>query len=151
MSSTLDMKGKEWYKEKLKPVGFFISDNPYSPSHTATQRNFALMSQWPKIEYGHIFAYIISKPGAYIYSHGKQLEEFKWPCEDCAVYDFQQWKCRLSARLSWLSSMLHGHDRVLFGRGWLLPQQNTPCISTDQVIHSTVLTWPFENSLWSGD
>jgi len=34
MSSTLDMKGKERYKEKLKLVGFLTSDNPYSPSHT---------------------------------------------------------------------------------------------------------------------
>jgi len=74
------MKGKEWYKEKLKPVGFLISDNPYSPSHAATQRNFALMSQWPKIEYGHIFAYIISRPGTYTQEQllsWKQLEGFK--------------------------------------------------------------------------
>ena len=55
MSCTLDRKGKEWYKEKLKPVGLLISDNPI---HPVMQRNFALMSQWPKIEYVHIFAYI---------------------------------------------------------------------------------------------
>jgi len=39
MSSTLDMRGKERYKEKLKPVGFLISDNPYSPSHAEKFRS----------------------------------------------------------------------------------------------------------------
>jgi len=60
---TLDMMGKERYKEKLEPVHFSISDKPYSPSHT--KKFCSDMSQWPKIKYGHIFGYFISRPGTY--------------------------------------------------------------------------------------
>ena len=60
---TLDMMGKERYKEKLEPVRFSISNKPYSPSHT--KKFFSDISQWQKIKYGHIFAYFISRSGTY--------------------------------------------------------------------------------------
>ena len=60
---TLDVMGKERYKEKLKPVCFSISNKPYLPSHT--KKFCSDISQWPKIKYGHIFAYFISRPGTY--------------------------------------------------------------------------------------
>jgi len=75
---TLDTRGKEWYKEKLKPVSVLISNNPYSPSHANKFRSD--MSQWLKVEYGHIFAYIISRPETYTQEQlpsWKQLEGFK--------------------------------------------------------------------------
>jgi len=72
----------------------------------------------------------------------------------CAVYDFQQWKCRHSAQLPWLSSMLH--DWVLFGKGWILSAtertlhfhwQNSYTCS----IHIPSLHGHFHHSPWSGD
>ena len=60
---TLDVMGKERYKEKLKPVCFSISNKPYLPSHT--KKFCSDISQWPKIKYGHIFAYFVSRPGTY--------------------------------------------------------------------------------------
>jgi len=94
---TLDVMGKEQYKEKLEPVRFSISDKPYSPSHT--KKFCSDMSQWPKIKYGHIFGYFIYIQTRDLHSRTTTLGK--------------QWKCRESARLSWLSSMLHGHDRVI--------------------------------------
>ena len=69
---TLDMRGKERYKEKLKPVGLSISH---------TEKFCSDMSQWPKIEFGYIFAYIFSRPGTYTqqnYSRGSKPS--KQPC-----------------------------------------------------------------------
>ena len=46
-----------------------------------TLRYFTDMSQWPKIEYGHIFAHFISRPGTYIQEQPlswKQLEAYNY-------------------------------------------------------------------------
>ena len=56
---TLNMRGKELHKEKLRAVGLLINGDPYSPRHTE-QFHYDI-SWWPKIEYGYIFAYIISR------------------------------------------------------------------------------------------
>ena len=52
---------KAHYKEKFETVGFSINKDPYVPSNAERYRSD--MNQWPKIEYGHVFTYFISRPG----------------------------------------------------------------------------------------
>ena len=54
---SLDWQGKR-YKEKLETVGLSLQDDPY-------WRFSSDMTSWPKIEYGHIFAYFITRPSTY--------------------------------------------------------------------------------------
>ena len=77
--ATLDVRGRERYKEKLEAVGLSVNDDPYLPCHS--EKFCSDMSQWPKIEYGHIFAYFISRPGTYTQEQllsWKQLEAYNY-------------------------------------------------------------------------
>ena len=56
---SLDVKAKERYREKLSCVGLAIQDDPYLPTNDARFVND--MATWPRIEFGHIFAYFIGK------------------------------------------------------------------------------------------
>ena len=57
---SLDWQGKR-YKEKLETVGLSLQDDPYC----LDERFSSDMTSWPKIEYGHIFAYFITRPSTY--------------------------------------------------------------------------------------
>ena len=57
---SLDWQGKR-YKEKLETVGLSLQDYPYC----LDERFSSDMTSWPKIEYGHIFAYFITRPSTY--------------------------------------------------------------------------------------
>ena len=59
----LSMTGKERYKAKLEVVGLTVKDDPYMPCNAA--RFCTKMSLWPKIEYGHIFAYSLQTRQVY--------------------------------------------------------------------------------------
>ena len=75
----LNAKGKEHYKAKLEAVSLTISEDPYLRCNAA--RFFSDMSQWPKIEYGHIFTYFISRPGTYTQEQllsWKQLDAYNY-------------------------------------------------------------------------
>ena len=54
----LDAKAKETYRENLSCVGLSIQDNPYLPTNDARFVND--MATWPRIEFGHIFAYFVT-------------------------------------------------------------------------------------------
>ena len=57
----LDWQAKKQYREKLEVVGLSLKDDPYSMN----ERFSSDMTSWPKTEYGHIFAYLIARPGTY--------------------------------------------------------------------------------------
>ena len=52
-------KAKERYREKLSCVGLSTQDDPYLPTNDARFVND--MASWPRIEFGHIFAYFITR------------------------------------------------------------------------------------------
>ena len=71
---------KSRYREKLQSVGLTIEDDPYIPEN---RKNYLSdnMSLWPKVEYGHIFAYFIERPGVYTQQQllsWKQLESYNY-------------------------------------------------------------------------
>ena len=71
---------KSRYREKLQSVGLTIEDDPYIPEN---HKNYLTdnMSLWPKVEYGHIFAYFIEHPGVYTQQQllsWKQLESYNY-------------------------------------------------------------------------
>ena len=57
----LDSLTQARYRKKLEAVGLSLSDDPYS----VDDRFRSDMIRWPKIVYGHIFAYFITRPGTY--------------------------------------------------------------------------------------
>ena len=68
---------KKWYREKLEVVGLSLKDDPYSRN----DRFSSDMTSWPKIEYGHIFAYFITRPGTYMQQElvsWKQMEAYNY-------------------------------------------------------------------------
>lgn len=68
---------KARYEAKLAKVGISISDDPYKPS----DKFVSDMSGWPSIEYGHIFSYLITRPGVYTLEQllsWKQLEGYNY-------------------------------------------------------------------------
>ena len=74
---SLDWQGKKRYKEKLETVGLSLEDDPYC----SDERFSSDMTSWPKIEYGHIFAYFITRPGTYTQQElvsWKQLEAYNY-------------------------------------------------------------------------
>ena len=75
----LSRKTKKRYLDKLGCVGLGINDDPYS-SQTDTDFN-ADMSNWPSVEYGHIFSYYISRPGTFT-----QEELLSWKQMDAYNY-----------------------------------------------------------------
>ena len=55
-----------------------LKDDPYSPENDGFRSD---MTNWPKIEYGHIFAYFIVRPGTYTQEEllsWKQLEAYNY-------------------------------------------------------------------------
>ena len=75
----LDARGKARYKEKLETVGLSIDNDPYVLSNA--DRFHSDMIQWLKIEYGHVFAYSISRPRTYTQEQlllWKQLEAYNY-------------------------------------------------------------------------
>ena len=70
---------KSRYREKLT-VGLTIEDDPYIPEN---HKNYFIdnISLWPKVEYGHIFACFIERPGVYTQQQlllWKQLESYNY-------------------------------------------------------------------------
>ena len=72
---SLDWQGK---KKKLESVGLTLKGDPYLPENNG----FCLdMTNWPRMEYGHIFAYFITRPGTYTQEElisWKQLEAYNY-------------------------------------------------------------------------
>ena len=86
---SLDAKAKERYREKLSCVGLSIQDDPYLPTNNARFVND--MATWSWTEFGHIFAYFITRPGVYTQEHllsWKQLEAFNYYQESSVSYGF---------------------------------------------------------------
>ena len=75
----LSHKTKKRYLDKLGCVGLEINDDPYS-SQRHSDFN-ADMSNWPSVEYGHIFSYYISRPGTFT-----QEELLSWKQMDAYNY-----------------------------------------------------------------
>lgn len=80
MSEYFDSLGKEEkarYKAKLAKVGIAIEDDPYK-FHDSFKSD---MAGWPDIQYGHIFSYLITRPGVYTLEEllsWKQLEGYNY-------------------------------------------------------------------------
>ena len=55
---SLDAKAKERYREKLSCIGLSIQDDHYLSTNDARLVNDMVI--WPRIEFGHIFAYFIT-------------------------------------------------------------------------------------------
>ena len=63
----------------MESVGLLLSDDPYLESNDG--RFSDDMSLWPRVEYGHIFAYFIKRPGTYTQEQllsWKQLEAYNF-------------------------------------------------------------------------
>ena len=75
---SLSADGKKRYREKLETAGLTVNDDPYS----SNPERFTLdMAKWPKIEYGHIFSYFITRPGTYTQQElvaWKQMEAYNY-------------------------------------------------------------------------
>ena len=74
---SLDWQARKRYREKLEAVGLSLEDEPYS----ANDRFRSDMTLWPRIEYGHIFAYFIVRPGTYTQQQllsWKQMEAYNY-------------------------------------------------------------------------
>ena len=74
-----DLEGNERvrYLAKLSKVGIELSDDPYIKSNSYKSD----MTDWPNIEYGHIFGYFITRPGVYTLEEllsWKQLEGYNY-------------------------------------------------------------------------
>ena len=75
----LEKKTKERYELKLKVAGLSLQDDPYSPDRSG-QWSIELV-WWPKIEYGDIFSYFISRPGTFTLQQltsWRQLEAYNY-------------------------------------------------------------------------
>ena len=60
---SLDDKAKARYRTKLELAGLSLQSDPYAPEN---QEKFQEdMTAWPPVEYGHIFAYFVRRPGVY--------------------------------------------------------------------------------------
>ena len=73
--NSLDKETKSRYLTKLECIRLSLFDHPYSSQNDG--KFSQEMSTWPSIEYGHIFAYYINKPGTYTQEEllsWKQLE-----------------------------------------------------------------------------
>ena len=53
----------ERYVQKLRLLEFTESDDPYSESNAAKFTDN--LTLWPRVEYGHIFGYLVTRPGLY--------------------------------------------------------------------------------------
>ena len=76
---SLEAKAKQRYREKLSCVGLSIQDYPYLPINNGRFVND--MATWPRIEFGHIFGYFITRPGVYTQQQllsWKQLDAFNY-------------------------------------------------------------------------
>ena len=74
---SLDWQGKKRYKEKLEIAGLSLDDDPYC----VHEKFNSDMTSWPKIEYGHIFAYFVTRPGTYTQQElvsWKQMEAYNY-------------------------------------------------------------------------
>ena len=77
--SGLEAPAKRRYSEKLSSVGLSIQDDPFLERNKL--KFYDNMASWPRIEYGHIFAYFISKPGVYTQEQlvsWKQLDAYNY-------------------------------------------------------------------------
>jgi len=64
---------KERYEAKLNAIGLQLEKDPYRGECDYE----ADMTSWPLVEYGHIFAYFIARPGVYTFEQllsWKQLD-----------------------------------------------------------------------------
>ena len=76
---TLPSKEQVRYEEKLGLVGLKREDDPYLARNDSNYTDS--MSLWPNVEYGHIFAYFIERPGIYTKEQllsWKQLESYNY-------------------------------------------------------------------------
>ena len=76
--ASLGKKAKERYVEKLTSVGLSLVCGPYKSSNILFVND---MTTWPRIEYGHIFAYFIARPGVYTQEQllsWKQMDAFNY-------------------------------------------------------------------------
>ena len=75
----LDKNSKERYQQKLELVGISLNDDPYSPDRSGEWSSD--VRYWPKIEYGDIFSYFISRPGTFTLQQltsWRQLEAYNY-------------------------------------------------------------------------
>lgn len=66
------LEAQKRYLTKLDLVGLSLKEDPYS---SEIDKLFSKMSSWPRLEYGHIYMYFISRPGL-LHTH-KQLLSWK--------------------------------------------------------------------------
>ena len=63
---SLSNTAKSRYKEKLQAVGLTIEADPYIPGSDNKYLSDN-MAQWPRVEYGNIFAYFVQRPAWSLY------------------------------------------------------------------------------------
>ena len=76
---SLNEEEKIRYRNKLEAVGLSIKDDPYSKNNE--DKYIDSMSNWPRVEYGHIFRYFIERPGLYTQEQllsWKQLDSYNY-------------------------------------------------------------------------
>ena len=113
---SLDEQGKQRYREKLEAVGLSLQDDPYAPGKN--DRFSSDMTHFPRIEYGCIFAYFITRPGTRTLhrnscSLGKQLEAYNY---------FQSGHMRTVVFME----LGHGKAKCIVLKAKVNPSQRTP-------------------------
>ena len=76
---SLGSSEKARYIAKLEAVGLTLEDDPYAKESGG--KFDTDMTSWPPLEYGHIFAYFITRPGVYTLEQllsWKQLEGYNY-------------------------------------------------------------------------
>ena len=75
----LDKSSKKRYQQKPELARISLKDDPYSPDRSGEWSSD--VRYWPKIEYGDIFLYFISRPGTFTLQQltsRRQLEAYNY-------------------------------------------------------------------------
>ena len=76
---SLSEEARKRYLTKLECVGLGINNDPYLPENDS-KFNYN-MSNWPSLEFGHIFTYYITRPGTFTQEElmsWKQMEAYNY-------------------------------------------------------------------------
>ena len=112
---SLSNTAKSRYKEKLQAVGLTIEADPYIPGNDNKYLSDN-MAQWPRVEYGNIFAYFVQRPGVYTQEQllsYKQLDSYNY-FQNGYVGSVSVWQFG------------HGDSRCCLLKAYVNPSQRAP-------------------------
>ena len=107
---------KERYVENLRLLEFIESDDPYSESNAVKFTDNLTM--WPRVEYGHIFGYFVTRPGLYTPEQllvWKQLDAYNY-FQSGYVRTILVWR---AGTLPVLKATVNPSQRAPSNVGWL--------------------------------